>query len=70
MKRILSLVLLAVMLVTLCVSFVACGEKAECSLCEEEYPVRKMEKEEIFGEEVYVCEDCMEDLEDLGNLFS
>ena len=70
MKRILSLVLLAVMLLTVCLSVTACGKKAECSLCGEEYPVRKMEMEEVFGEEVYVCEDCMEDLEDLGNLFS
>jgi len=64
MKRILSLVLLAVMLVTLALSFVACGEKAECDFCGEEYPVRKMEKDEVCGEEVYICEDCMEDLED------
>lgn len=64
MKRILSLALLAVMLVTFALSFVACGEKAECSICGEEYAVKKMHEVTEFDETYYVCEECYHALED------
>lgn len=42
----------------------ACGK--ECDICGEK---GRGKTEEVFGEEVFVCKDCQEDLESLGNLF-
>ena len=68
MKRLLSLVLLAAVLLTLGVSLVSCGEKAECSLCGEEYPVKDMMKETDFGEVYYFCPECNENIGDIEDI--
>ena len=69
MKKIVSLILVTVMLLTVAVGFTACGEKVSCSICKEEGRAGSMEKEEIFGKVIYTCKDCVEDLEKIGDLF-
>ena len=69
MKKVISLVLAAIMLLTLAVSLCSC-EKVECDLCGEEKFKNQMTVEEVFGEEIYYCKDCQEDLEALGDLFN
>ena len=64
MKRIVTLALALVMLLTLAVTFCSC-EKVECVTCGEEVAKMKAEKGELFGEEYYMCPDCVGDLEDL-----
>ena len=70
MKKIILVVLALVMVLTLG----ACGKKVECNLCGEEVSPRKAHADEIFGKEIYICNDCYEDLEDIqegiGNLFN
>ena len=68
MKKAVSIILAAIMLFTLAISLCSC-EKAECDLCGEEKLVSKMTVEEVFGEKYYYCDDCQEDLEELGDLF-
>lgn len=66
MKKIIIFVLVAVMTL----SFTSCFEKIECDICGEEYGKSKITTEKLFGEEFNYCDDCAEDLEDLGNLFN
>lgn len=42
----------------------ACGK--ECDLCGEK---GRGKTEEVFGKEVFVCNDCLEDLDKLGSMF-
>ena len=65
MKKLIIFVLVAVM----ALSLTSCFAKVECDLCGEEKSKFKMNTEELFGEEVNICDDCAEDLEELGNLF-
>ena len=64
MKKAISYVLVAVMILTLAVSLCSC-EKAECFFCNEEKLVSQMTEEEVFGEKIYYCNDCKDELEDL-----
>ena len=68
MKKVISLILAAIMLFTLAVTLCSC-EKVECDLCGNEDYKNKMTVEEVFGEKIYYCKDCKEDLEALGDLF-
>ena len=52
-------------LVSLTFVLTSCG-KFTCDLCDEEKRGKKHE-EEVFGESVVICDDCYEDLEDLGD---
>ena len=63
MKRIIALVLV---IASLAILLCACG-KFECDLCGKEKSGKKY-TDELLGEEITYCEDCKEDLEDLGNL--
>lgn len=65
MKRIICFLLVVVMLATL---FVGCGGKFTCDICGEEKTGKKNE-ETLFGEKITYCNDCKDDLEELGNLF-
>ncbi len=69
MKKILALVLALVMILSLALTITSCGKKVPCTSCGEEYSENKMEKEEILGETIYMCPDCMDALENLGDLF-
>ena len=64
MKKIISIVAL---LLALTFVLTACG-KFTCDLCGEEKSGKKHE-ETVFGQELVYCDDCYEDLEDLGDLF-
>lgn len=64
MKRIISIALIAVMIVTLAVSLCSC-EKEECWICGEEKFAMFMEEDELFGQKFYTCKDCQKDLEEL-----
>ena len=66
MKKIILIVLALVMVLTLG----ACGKKVECNICGEEVSPRKAHEDEAFGISVFVCNDCYEDLEKIGNLFN
>ena len=61
MKRIICALLLVVVLATM---LTACG-KFECDMCGEEKSGKKYE-EDFFGEEIVICKDCYEDLEELA----
>ena len=65
MKKILLVVLALVMVLTLG----ACGKKVTCNICGEEVRASKAHEDEVFGNTVYVCNDCYEDLEKIGDLF-
>ncbi len=61
MKRFITLALVALMSLTL---FAGCG-KFECDSCGEKKGGKKHEAE-IFGEELVLCDDCYEDINELG----
>lgn len=65
MKKILVLVLALFMLCSLC----ACGT-VECDVCGEQVSSFNATEEELFGQTVYICDDCNEDLNNLYDLFS
>ena len=64
MKRFICVLLLIAMLATM---LTACG-KFECDLCGEEKSGKKYESE-FLGQEILICKDCYEDLEDLADMF-
>lgn len=64
MKRFICVLLLIAMLATM---LTACG-KFECDLCGEEKFGKKYESE-FLGQEILICKDCYEDLEDLADMF-
>ena len=68
MKKVISLILAAIMLFTLAVTLCSC-EKVECDLCGDEDYKHKMTADEVFGHEVFYCKECWEDLNALGELF-
>lgn len=37
-----------------------CGKKVECGWCGE---VKKCEEKKIFDEKIYICKDCLKELE-------
>lgn len=55
MKKILAVVLCALAVL----AFAGCDAKAKCELCGEE---KKCTPKTIFGEEVYVCYDCIDSM--------
>ena len=55
-KRILAAVLLALTVIT---ATVGCGKKVECDFCGE---VKSGKTRTIFGEEVSICNDCVDDM--------
>ena len=74
MKRVISLVLALVLVLSLAVMICSCGEKAECDTCGEEKYVKDMTKVLELGDyTVYICHDCQNEAEDafddLGDLF-
>ncbi|MBE6558813.1 MAG: hypothetical protein E7661_07390 [Ruminococcaceae bacterium] len=64
MKKALSLILTAIILLTATLPLAACGKKEECELCGDEYPEKKMDKVRFAGDTYYVCEDCEGDYEE------
>lgn len=64
MKRLLSLALVAVMLLTLCLVLASC-EKAVCDTCGEEFFAKEKNISGMFGNDVYTCNDCIEDYNDI-----
>ena len=64
MKKCISIILVVVMLISIMTILTSC-EKAECSICGDEHLVSRMEKDEVFGRTVYVCKDCVEDINKL-----
>ena len=61
MKKIIAMLMLVTVLFTL----VACNMQ-ECDFCGEK---KNCETEKYFGEKIYICHDCEEDMEDLGDMF-
>ena len=64
MKKWMGLSLLAVVMVMM---LTACG-KFECGMCNEEKSGKK-HKTEVFGEEIVICDDCYEDIQELKDAF-
>lgn len=61
MKKTISVILTVVMLIS-SLALTSCGEKAECDFCGEEYLARKMRESEVFGETIYICDECYDEL--------
>ena len=59
MKKVISIVLAAIVLAFSAVALSSCGEKHECFFCEEE---KKCVEKSVWGETVYVCEDCLDEI--------
>lgn len=55
------------MIVTVLVSLTGCG-KFTCAFCEEEKSGKKYESE-ILGEEVVICQDCYDEIQELFSGF-
>ena len=72
MKRILSLALVAVMLLTLTLALTSC-EKVVCDTCGEEFFAKEENISGMFGKNIYTCDDCIEDyntiIDGIGELF-
>lgn len=64
-KRLTKVLVLTGLLVLMTTGLTGCGKKV-CDICGEE---ARCKTEEVLGEEVNICKDCQEDLEDLANLF-
>lgn len=58
-------IVLVMMVVCTLLFAAACGK--ECDICGEK---GRGKTEEVFGKEVFVCNDCIEDMEKLGNMFN
>lgn len=65
MKRVISLILVLCLCLSLCLMLVGCGKTGKCEICGKE---GKLSKVEIAGESSWVCSDCEEGIEALGNL--
>ena len=65
MKRIVSLVLVVLILVTVAFSVCSCG-KVECALCKEEVSSMSAKKADVYGQEVTVCKDCYKQMQELA----
>jgi len=65
MKKLICGLLLVVAMATM---LTACG-KFECDLCGKEKSGKKYESE-VLGEEVIICKDCHEDLDNLAHAFN
>ena len=50
----------------LSMSLMGCKKKTECDVCGE---VKRCDKYEFLGEEIYMCDDCHKELEALGSMF-
>lgn len=62
MKRVLAVLLLAVMMLTL---FAACGKKMDCEICGKE---RRCTEEKVLGDETaWICGECKGELEELND---
>lgn len=62
MKKNLVRTMLAAIVV---LSMTACGTKAVCDICGEE---KTCKKKEALGEELMICNDCMDELENLADM--
>ena len=47
------------------VGVTGCSKKVECDICGE---TKKCKTEKVLGQEVSICSDCQEGLEDLGSM--
>lgn len=64
-KRITKVLVLMSVMVLMATGLTGCGKK-ECDICGEE---ARCKTEEVLGEEINICKDCEEDLEDLADMF-
>ena len=65
MKRIISLSLAVLLLLTVALAVGSCGgdtTKARCYICHQEFEKSDMDSGELLDEIVYICYDCLEGL--------
>ena len=55
MKRIITIVITSLTVLAL---FTACAKKSECDFCGE---MKKCSTKHVFGEEISICKDCIND---------
>ena len=65
MKKAVSKVLVIAMLATAALGLCSCGETHECDFCGEE---TKCKEKTMLDETVYVCDDCMDEIEDIQDM--
>lgn len=61
MKKVIVLILVLVMVLTLC----SCGAKVECDFCGNEVKEKKARSREVFGETMYMCDDCYAEMSEM-----
>lgn len=67
MKKIISLVLSIIILVTIAATTTSCGEIVECDSCLAEDRESRMHEVEIWGSKVILCGDCYNELQEFAN---
>lgn len=58
-KKIVAMVLILAVLPS---TLVGCKEKVKCDFCGE---IARCETTEVWGEELYICDDCLDELNEL-----
>ena len=61
MKKVVSMILVIAMLVLSALGLCSCGKTTECDFCGEK---KRCKAKLIVDEKIYVCDDCMDELED------
>ena len=61
MKRIISMTLVALMLLSLALAMTACGgnDTAVCFICDKECKKSEMDSGKLEDEIIYICDDCL-----------
>lgn len=67
MKKIVAIILCALMLLSACFCLASCEEKVVCSVCEKEGRISTMESYELLGETLYTCQDCIDKISNIFN---
>ena len=65
MKRTMKKVALISLMVVLSLNLMACAKETDCSMCGEVKECNVYESTRT-GDESYICDDCISDLEELG----
>lgn len=64
MKKTVSVILTAIMLLAILLGMCSCGEMIECEYCEKEFNTNKSSEKEYDGDTYLVCRDCADLFED------
>ena len=70
MKKLISMILMAAMLITATISMTSCGEVIGCDLCNNEDKKSRMHEIEIWGEKAILCDECYDEMMEIAEEFN